>query len=42
MLSVEAMGDATEMRGKDAARGKGERWSAHHDVHEVKRLIART
>ncbi len=36
VLSVEAMGDNPESRGKQAAREKGEWWSAHHDVHDVK------
>lgn len=34
VLSVEAMpGDMAEVRGKDAVRGKGEWWSANHEVH---------
>ncbi len=33
VLSVEAMGDEKESKGKDAARGKGEWWSANHEVH---------
>jgi hypothetical protein len=33
--SVEAMGDNAEVRGKDAARGKGQWWSNPHDVHGV-------
>jgi ketosteroid isomerase-like protein len=36
VLSVEAMGDMTESRGKPAARAKGEWWAGAHDVHEVK------
>jgi hypothetical protein len=36
VLSVEAAGDNAESRGKEAARGKGEWWAAHHDIHEVK------
>ena len=35
VLSVEAMGDNAEMRGKAAARGKGEWWEKAHDVHSV-------
>ena len=35
VLSVEAMGDNREMRGKDAARGKSEWWEGAHDVHNV-------
>src|ERR1700753_3759611 len=35
VLSVEAGGEMAESRGKDAARGKGEWWNAHHDIHEV-------
>ena len=33
--SVEAMGENAEVRGKDAARGKGEWWSNAHEVHGV-------
>jgi ketosteroid isomerase-like protein len=33
VLSVEAMGDNAEMRGKDAVRGKGEWWAKAHEVH---------
>ncbi|HEX3406006.1 MAG TPA: SnoaL-like domain-containing protein [Caulobacteraceae bacterium] len=36
VLSVEPMGDNAESRGKQAARQKGEWWSQHHDVHDVK------
>jgi ketosteroid isomerase-like protein len=36
VLSVEAMGDMAESRGKPAARAKGEWWAGAHDVHEVK------
>jgi ketosteroid isomerase-like protein len=36
VVSVEAMGDEREARGKGAARAKGEWWSQHHDVHDVK------
>ena len=36
VLSVEPMGDNAESRGKQAARAKGEWWSTHHDVHDVK------
>jgi ketosteroid isomerase-like protein len=38
VLSVEAGapgGGDPESRGKDAARGKGEWWSANHDIHGV-------
>jgi ketosteroid isomerase-like protein len=35
VLSVEPMGDNPVSRGKDAARGKGEWWSANHDIHGV-------
>ena len=33
VLSVEAMGDDAESRGKDAARGKGEWWANSHEIH---------
>ena len=33
VLSVEAMGDNAEMRGIEAARGKGEWWANAHEVH---------
>ena len=36
VVSVEAMGDNAESHGKGAARAKGEWWSQHHDVHDVK------
>ena len=36
VLSVEAMGDNAESRGKAAARAKGEWWSGAHDIHGVK------
>jgi ketosteroid isomerase-like protein len=36
VVSVEAQGDPAESRGKQAAREKGEWWSQHHDVHDVK------
>jgi ketosteroid isomerase-like protein len=35
VLSVEAMGDNAEMRGKDAARGKGEWWANSHETHGI-------
>ena len=36
VVSVEAMeGDMAEVRGKDGVRGKGEWWSANHEVHAV-------
>jgi hypothetical protein len=35
VLSVEAMGEEREMRGKDAARGKGAWWAANHEVHGI-------
>jgi hypothetical protein len=35
VLSVEAMGENPEMRGKDAVRGKGEWWAGAHDVHGI-------
>ncbi len=36
VLSVEPTGDNAVSRGKQAARQKGEWWSTHHDVHQVK------
>lgn len=36
VVSIEPMGENAESRGKQAARAKGEWWSKHHDVHEVK------
>jgi hypothetical protein len=33
VLSVEAMGDDAEARGKAAARGKGEWWANSHEIH---------
>jgi ketosteroid isomerase-like protein len=34
VVNIEAMpGDMAEVRGKDAVRGKGEWWSANHEVH---------
>jgi ketosteroid isomerase-like protein len=36
VLSVEAMGENAESRGKAAARAKGEWWAGAHDVHGVK------
>ena len=35
VLSVEAMGDEREARGKAAVRAKGEWWSGAHEVHSV-------
>ncbi|HZK98424.1 MAG TPA: nuclear transport factor 2 family protein [Caulobacteraceae bacterium] len=35
VISVEAMGDNAEVRGKAAARGKGEWWSNAHEIHGV-------
>lgn len=35
VVSVEAMGDDAELRGKDAVRGKGEWWAGAHEVHSV-------
>jgi hypothetical protein len=35
VLSVEAIGDDAESRGKDAARGKGEWWANSHEIHNV-------
>jgi hypothetical protein len=35
VLSVEPMGENAELRGKEAARGKGEWWEGAHDVHGV-------
>jgi len=35
VLSVEAMGEMAEARGKDALRAKGEWWFGAHDVHSV-------
>jgi hypothetical protein len=36
VLSVEPTGEQAELRGKAAVRGKGEWWSSHHDVRNVK------
>ena len=34
VVSIEAMpGDMAEVRGKDAVKGKGDWWSANHEVH---------
>lgn len=34
VVSIEAMpGDMAEVRGRDAVRGKGEWWSANHEIH---------
>jgi ketosteroid isomerase-like protein len=33
VVSIEAMGDSPEMRGKAAAIGKGQWWAASHEVH---------
>jgi ketosteroid isomerase-like protein len=35
VLSVEAMGEPAEIRGKDGVKGKGEWWYAHHEIHSV-------
>ena len=35
VLSVEAMGDNAETRGKAGARAKGEWWAGAHEVHGV-------
>jgi hypothetical protein len=35
VLSVEPMGENPEVRGKAAARGKGEWWEKNHEVHNV-------
>ena len=35
VLSVEAMGENPEMRGKEAARGKSEWWAGAHEVHSI-------
>ncbi|WP_374575831.1 SnoaL-like domain-containing protein [Phenylobacterium sp.] len=36
VLSVEPMpGEMAQMRGKQAVRGKGEWWSANHQIHKV-------
>ena len=35
VLSVEPMGENAELRGKQAARGKGEWWERTHEVHNV-------
>ena len=35
VVSVEAMGDDREARGKDAVRAKGQWWSGAHEVHSV-------
>jgi ketosteroid isomerase-like protein len=36
VLSVEAMGEDAEARGKAAARAKGEGWAGSHEVHDIK------
>jgi ketosteroid isomerase-like protein len=36
VVSVEAMGDEAESRGKSAARAKGEWWANNHETHDVK------
>jgi ketosteroid isomerase-like protein len=36
VVSVEAGGDPAEVKGKAAARGKGEWWANAHDVHDTK------
>ena len=35
VVSVEAMGDNAESRGKQAARAKGEWWAGAHDIHSA-------
>ncbi|MBI3676952.1 MAG: nuclear transport factor 2 family protein [Proteobacteria bacterium] len=35
VLSIEPMGDNSELRGKVAVRGKGEWWENAHEVHNV-------
>jgi ketosteroid isomerase-like protein len=35
VVSAEAMGDNPVSHGKEAARGKGEWWTANHDIHSV-------
>jgi hypothetical protein len=35
VITVEAMGDNAELKGKAAARGKGEWWENNHEVHSV-------
>lgn len=35
VVSIEAMGDMKEVRGKANARGKGEWWSNAHEVHSA-------
>jgi hypothetical protein len=35
VISVEAMGDNAEVKGKAAARGKGEWWEKNHTVHSA-------
>jgi hypothetical protein len=35
VITVEAMGDNPELKGKAAARGKGEWWENNHEVHSV-------
>ena len=35
VVSIEAMGDNAEMRGKEAARAKGEWWVNAHEIHSV-------
>jgi len=36
VLSVEAMGENAELRGKEAVRGKGTWWENAHEVHSAK------
>ncbi len=35
VISVEPMGDNAELKGKAAARGKGEWWEKAHEVHSA-------
>ena len=36
VVSIEAMGDEREARGKAAVRAKGDWWNGKHEIHEVK------
>ena len=35
IISIEAMGDNAEVRGKGAVRGKGQTWEKEHTVHSA-------
>jgi ketosteroid isomerase-like protein len=35
VVSIEAMGEPAEVRGKDSVRGKGEWWSNAHEIHDT-------